>query len=554
MTEQSYKQPTKDTARRIALQHAVEVLTTRRDEATVAPKGYVRRVIDALRKNGRYKQNTDACVDHDIQAWEGFRQWSVGVKSPADLTVAYLAGPEPLNDLGVLVNLGIRPENIWGFETEPGPFASALTQLQASGIRGFKLMHVKIQDFIVSTPRRFDIIYFDACGPLPSFKQKTTETISTIFRHSALEPFGILITNFSKPDTSKPHTLRDYSSLMAAYLYPKAFLDTFDNDEQTVTDGAIAHGWDMFKQAGHGDTGAAEEVSDEADATDNGAPDAYFDDIVSSAFDDYYGSFITRQIMDIAAIVAPATRLAGSDLWGDLFAPLDEALKQAIKDEKEGDAAVETEMASLWWTLMATVSPPTGQTIPAPNGAKDFLKRWAKQLTGLPDKGPDINKIIRAFYTCQKYQSLWRGSLKELSGFDYWNKMPMFCDVPNSELAFYPSFAQLAFPSHCNVAEAKRYAYTAEGKDTRMYLDVLPFDECRYIYDWLSSPHLFERDWRGMSAQIVFRASLDAVAKMVYWYQRELVYGCHVVPIHDESFDAPQLSRRITIDDRTPNA
>jgi hypothetical protein len=87
-----------------------------------------------------------------------------------------------------------------------------------------------------------------------------------------------------------------------------------------------------------------------------------------------------------------------------------------------------------------------------------------------------------------------------------------------------------------------------------MYLDVLPFDECRYIYDWLSSPHLFERDWRGISAQIVFRASLDAVAKMVHWYQREVVYGCHIAPINYEDFDAPEMSRRVLINAGKPEA
>jgi hypothetical protein len=550
MTEQSYQQPTKDAARRMALEHAVEVLTTRRNEATVAPEGYVRHVIDGLRKNGLYQADMDACAEDDIEAWDAFRQSSVGVRAPEELTVAYLTGPEPLNDLKVLVSLGVRPENIWGFETKPGPFASALTQLQASGVRGFKLMQVDIQNFIVATPRRFDIIYFDACGPLPSDKQKTTRTLSTIFRQSALAPFGVLITNFSRPDISKPHTSRDYSSLVAAYLYPKAFLDAFDCDDQTFTDGAVGHGWDLFRP----DTDGAGGTDEESFEADKAAPDAYFADQVSDSFDDYYGSFITRHVMDIAAIVAPATRLANSKLWSALFAPVEEVLAQARKDEEDGDAAVETEMASLWFTLMATVSPPDGMTTPAPNGTQEFLKSWAGQLTGLPENGRNISDIVRAFYTCQKHESLWRGSLRDLAGFEYGAEMPMFCDVPNSELAFYPSFAQLAFPSHCNVAEAKRYAYTAEGKDTRMYLDVLPFDECRYIYDWLSSPHLFEQDWRGLSAQIVFRASLDAVAKMVHWYQREVVYGCHVAPINYEGFDAHQLSRRVLIDVGAPEA
>jgi hypothetical protein len=69
-------------------------------------------------------------------------------------------------------------------------------------------------------------------------------------------------------------------------------------------------------------------------------------------------------------------------------------------------------------------------------------------------------------------------------------RVPMFCDVPTEELALFPALAQFAMPYHYNVEETRRYSYVAEGKATEMFMDVIPFDTCRYIYDWLPSTEL----------------------------------------------------------------
>jgi hypothetical protein len=43
--------------------------------------------------------------------------------------LSYLCGPEPLNDLHVLVELGVSPHNIWGVESNEAAYRSALKEL-----------------------------------------------------------------------------------------------------------------------------------------------------------------------------------------------------------------------------------------------------------------------------------------------------------------------------------------------------------------------------------------------------------------------------------------
>lgn len=120
--------------------------------------------------------------------------------------------------------------------------------------------------------------------------------------------------------------------------------------------------------------------------------------------------------------------------------------------------------------------------------------------------------------------------------------MAFLCDVPNFDIGFFPAIAQLAHPSHCNVREVRRYRYTA--KTMEMFLDVLPFDECRYVYDWQSVFSLMPGDWADPSDQLIFRFAIDAIAKSSRWYQNDFLHGCHSIGTDYNGFPAAELKRR----------
>lgn len=79
-----------------------------------------------------------------------------------------------------------------------------------------------------------------------------------------------------------------------------------------------------------------------------------------------------------------------------------------------------------------------------------------------------------------------------------------------------------------------------------MFLDVIPFDECRYVYDWLSATHLVTEDCFDLSAQLTFRFALDAIVKERRRFGDDFLYGCHVVGESD-TFTTDQLSQRIDL-------
>ena len=163
----SYDQPTKNDARRRALSHAVDLITSRRESAAIVPADDAKRIRDHLLQENFYGDRAAAlaCKPEDLESWRSFRLQTVGTRTSSEITVAYLAGPKPSNDMSVLLELGVRPDNIWAFEINADTADAGLEELREFRARGIKFIPVGIEDFFIGTPRRFDIIYFDACGP-----------------------------------------------------------------------------------------------------------------------------------------------------------------------------------------------------------------------------------------------------------------------------------------------------------------------------------------------------------------------------------------------------
>jgi hypothetical protein len=551
----SYGQPTKQLARELALTHAVELVTSRRDDAAIVPANHPERIREALSKSDvpGDAEAAEWCDEHDLASWRSFRESSIGTRSATEITVAYLSGPEPENDLNVLLALGVRPENIWAFEVEKPAAKQGLAALRALQKRGVKFIPASIEDYFISTPRRFDIIYLDACGPLPSSNSGTARLLMTMFRHNALAPLGVLVSNFARPDVSAEEDLDRYAFLVGAYLYPKSFLEAPDGGS---VDGPIANSF-WFNT----NPEALIDPAGDDDPITTASPD--FWDEVKSNFDFYYGLFITRALMDMATIVAPTSRLVGGDLYKVAFAsdlkaaaargarfvkfnslafvePDSDAHGQtasaadvgggsAFEVDHDGDAIVDPDHFSLLWTLAACGAFETDENFgPTPEKVAKFLNRWRSDMAGKPAQTPFAD-LVAIYYAWRHDSSLWSEAMRRIADFPYRERMPFLCDVPTEEIGFYPAFAQLGYPAHPNVRETRRFRYVAEGRMTPMFMDVIAFDECRYVHDWLSALHLTPEDWSDPSTQLTFRFALDGIAKDKRWYGEDFLYGCHVV-------------------------
>lgn len=184
----SYREKEKIIARKEALKKAVEILTDYGYKSTLINPSYIHKVRDHLLKEKYYSEIVNCLTDKTIQEWNRFFKSIVLIKRPFQIKVAYLSGPNPENDLDVLVSLGILPENVWAFESDVEIYKSALRSILKSKFPYLKIQKSKISEFFKISPIKFDIIYLDFCGPLPNKnkKQKNLPTIVSLLENHAL--------------------------------------------------------------------------------------------------------------------------------------------------------------------------------------------------------------------------------------------------------------------------------------------------------------------------------------------------------------------------------
>ena len=150
--------------------------------------------------------------------------------------------------------------------------------------------------FFEYSPMKFDIIYFDACAPLPSPSSKTLKSLVSIFKNHKLNSPGALITNFSLPNEEQDeHTKKSIAKIVGAYLHPKAFLENNDDDNEKSSIKSCAEAYGYI----YGDN--------------------EWNEIIYSDLENYYGQYLTRFINDIASVIVPYQRIFNSKEFLKIF-------------------------------------------------------------------------------------------------------------------------------------------------------------------------------------------------------------------------------------------
>lgn len=537
----SYLEPEKNKARSAVISSAIEALTKNRSISTLARRSYVRDVRDHfLREDDSY----DALVakhlsDETVERWESFYDSIVQIRSPENLKVAYLSGPNPENDLRVFCEAGVLPENIWAFESESSTYSDAIVSALNSEFPFIKIINGGLDTFIEASPQRFDIIYLDFCGPLPSRnkKQKTLTALTRILAKHALSSPGALITNFSLPTNEQDEVGRLLlSKLVSCYLYPKSFIE--DNEsEENFSEGAVVNGFN---------------------------PDEWHEK-VSGDLDYYYGQFVTRLLIDHASLISTYNRFPKKNFLYNKFFNADEnSLLKDLKDryfhfndEDEGgggNVIVDSGQYPILWTLAALDKSLNQEDCNYPQFIfeDEEFARFAEQFLSQLDINGNRNELISSFAITSflldegaGQEQLWSSNLKELYSRHNFRDYHQFCDLVLFHQIFEALFRQVAIPYHVNISETKRWSYKA--KDTPMYMDMLIFDECRYLYDWMPTADMFERAISDIERQLSYRFALDGVAKHRRWYNPEYFFGTAVVDQYTQGFEAKILKPRETI-------
>ena len=492
-----YDQPEKRMIRHNIIFSAVKSLTQERESSTCVSRDYVRKIYDSFvnTKDDSSNKTEAKLIDKSyIVSWENLHDTYTSAKTVKDLTVCYLCGPEPNNDFQELIDLGILPQNIWAFESNNATYNQALACYEHGEYPQPRIIKQNIDTFFKETPKKFDIVYIDACGSVPS-TQHALKTISTICKYSRLNSPGVIITNFSSPDIeNETGQIPDWIEVIANYLYFKKF----PSDIFGVNEGKIVS--DKFKK---------------------------LEQEIKSDFKLYYGEFISALLRDIPSIIVPVQRINENPYFQQFT--VDNSMKYSNQE----------------WINMAS-----GNSLARffffCEGAQSKLKGTKTELL-LAEMG-DLAGIINGF----KFIIGLRTGVNEIKAdikeiHEYFESTPglyQFLDKPHSNLIFDAIINQLIYPLHFNPEKNARYVYKAKTRD--MYTDVSVYDECRYIYEWIPGIHQVKSAFDNISWQHVFRFCIDGLIRTRIDFNNEFFYQGSVVQHESGEFEKSRLCDRIS--------
>lgn len=491
----SYNQYSKRLVRHSVLSWAVEILTSKREQSCCVERNYVRRVYDYFvmtEDDSRDKREALRIHPKYISNWEKLHDVYTSVKHPEDLTVCYLSGPEPDNDFKEMIALGILPQNIWAFESDSQSYRKAILSYNNGQYPQPRIIKQNVEVFFSQTPKKFDIIYIDACGSIASSKH-ALKCISSICLNHRLTSPGVIISNFAEPDKKF-----EYYNLISQYLFFKK--------EPTAS---IAFGKSSPKCSKY---------------------EAMLEK-VKIDFDTYYGDFISAVLRDIPSIIIPIQRIAKNPYLNQLLDPT-KAVTYPI-DFNILDLADNNSIAKYFFSFEASRK-------------DEYIDERSNAFIKEIGNYDDLILGLKLMVLLQKDSIELRKGIREIKEyFDNGKNIYQFLDKPHSNLFFDVIINQLAYPLHYNITANKRYRYIS--KSTLMYTDVSIYDECRYIYEWLPALDQMISAFENISLQYVFRFALDGLVKMRQLYNNEFFFQGSVLSNSIAGFEKKQLAERIII-------
>lgn len=530
-----YTQSEKNTARTEVLRNAITTLTKQRSKSPLARRTYVREVKEYIStQQSEFDQRiANQLSDETISKWESFYDSIVEKKKPSNLKIAYLSGPSPENDLRVMCSLGVLPENIWAFESDNKTYTQAVTSALASEFKFIKIINGGIDRFLETSLIRFDIIYLDFCGPLPSRNksQRTLGTITKILANHSIAPLGILITNVALPDVDQDQQGRELiGNLVSSYLFPKGFLES-GKKSHNLTDGPITSG---------------NEYSE-------------FKEEVSKDLENYYGQFITRVLIDLVSIISPYDRSVVNDSIFKIFFKLadEKALNEKIQkmfhfneEYDGGDVITDSDCYPLLWSLAALVKELNAGDGNYPNDITinqnfaAFASLFVRELSSNYSEKEIRENILQITYLLREEAApeFLSEAMANLKNNHRHKEFYQFCDLFLSHQAMELLYRQVVNAYHINIKATKRWTYKA--KSTQMFMDMIVLDECRYLYDWMPTVNMFGHGIKDIERQLSYRFVLDAICKQSRWYVPEILFGTAVINQDTKPFEAKILYPR----------
>ncbi|WP_054548824.1 MULTISPECIES: hypothetical protein [Lysinibacillus] len=523
-----YTQKEKNEARSKLIINAIESLTTRRKESMLLDEEYINKMLENfVGLINLYLEKKNEILPEDF--CEILKNKSINFlnskyhkKNKADLKVLYLSGPEPVNDLNILLENGISPSNIWAIEGDNQTYKKALQNLKNNSSY-IKIHKGSLKDFFEFCPEHFDIVYYDACTPICSNEYNPLYVLEKLFANRRLTELSILITNFSEPNEN---TWDEWGKLLACWYTSR---------------------YEECPQSTH------EEYSDVNYRLSDIEGYAQF---ISKRIPEYYSDFIRRFMSSLASEIVPFSKITSfKALSSKLFK--ENKYKDLLDEKIEVDKITKPEdlLKIIPHHILSPESYPllnwvflTQENLPVNHPMNKFLLENGKKilnsilvcthLKSFEESYSGYNTLFKEIYSDQL--------LKVMNDIDFFDReIRLTLDIPMKNLIAELLIGQYAFPYISNADKHYSIKYKADGKKTWMYSDIFVFDQCRYLYDLLPSLELIEDYFKdSIDEQIIIRCFIDGILRNHVAYNRNFFEFGFIESLYDDKYGYSLLKER----------
>ncbi|MGL9728964.1 hypothetical protein [Enterococcus sp. DIV0756] len=470
----TYKQEKKEESRLRIWKKAISTLTNNREKETLINENVIREMWHyTFEQSVSTKRLSDYfSIDSSILAdFCGFINRTNETKYPEDLKIIYFCGPEPENDLNIMLKLGVKIENICAIEQENTLYNKAIRNVKEK-FPTLKIYKMRFKNFCESFPKqKFDIIYLDFTASL--FNTNNVETIHYVFDYNMLENFGILVTNNSVPSKEDiKKNSEKYNELLTSFFV-----------KQEKIEPAII-----------GEEGCYAVLS--AEYKDNKA--ALLPDI-KKFFYQAYSSFCTLYPIFYSNHVSPVYKIFKNKILSSFL--IDEnkvgvELSKNYRGEKMSSYFVHN-LISEWKNKNAMYE----------NKESGTQRNRIQSIDIVAEILNSSFYELNCTFVAEPFKNAIESSYKIMNIFE---EKRFFCDIVFLRTLVEFTIFQLGYPYHVNYTNHERFSY--RSKVNEMNVDIFTFDSCRSIYDWYPLFELYENNINLVEKQIILRMCLDLIS------------------------------------------
>lgn len=436
-----------------------------------------------------------------------------------NLTVAFLCDENPLNDIDVLLNLGVKPQNMYAFTLETPTFEAAYNRIRETPhCNGVNLYQSSICDFLESSSCdgiTFHIIYYDACGPLPNMTSGgTLRDLVRLSNSDKLSSPGVLISTFSGPPgdedlqaSPEGQRIKDLCNCFVTHGYNEIPLSELS--ESPTSNPKHFHGATFLES------------------------DCSIDFSSSNHLLAYYGTVITKVIFLTLGTLAPWVKCRGEKLYelvkkSEVESEMKKFLETTVYDLSPNFASSNSRDDEAFWNHWRPSRNEQARS------KKQVLFRFLQQAIDNNSQKAEmylnmrywlfsVERVIAADNVGQNYRNVFTDYYKQFLGTmlkyvdELFNEPRLPTDnIDPMRLSAMYCINRLGNARHPVAHQSRRWQYVSNART--MFTDLHVFDKCKYFYNSIKFPVV---DTDFIDESILMIAILDCMEKCLFYHDEQ---------------------------------